>query len=166
MPANAVQPAPIPPPPSAAQIENPAPQTPPVALNINLNCSGDLNRNGRKVCEQAIRAGLVATLATSGKMDSRDMAAVTQQAMSAGKFNFGGKHLVGIAGVVAKTFLGLGISSNLKSFGVAAVESAGDNTTIGGDGIVGDDNSSLNPSTIINTGEPIVGGPDDELLYP
>jgi len=59
-------------------------------------------------------------------------------------------------GIAAKALVGIEGAHALRDFGIAAVNGAGHNSTIGGDGVMGDSNSAFNPIAIDATTPPTI----------
>jgi len=62
-------------------------------------------------------------------------------------------------GIAAKALVGIEGAHALRDFGIAAVTGAGHNSTIGGDGVMGDSNTAFNPTTTDMTAPPVIVPP-------
>jgi len=69
--------------------------------------------------------------------------------------------------IIGKTVLGIEAAHALRDFGTAAVTNSGHNTTIGGDGVIGNENTAFDPISIDMTTPPtIVTQPPPVIVDP
>ena len=126
-----------------------------------LSGCNDASWGNRKFCRDAVR-GVIAMAAMQGA-ESRDRAVIVNQAMGSGKSRVG-KYLAQFGLALVKggvTAYGFDRAASVLETGF---NRAGPQIDIGGDGLVGDSNSDI--LTTKFPPDPIIGGPDDTLLFP